>query len=129
MQTVHVGVGTATLQRLIGNFEYQLSGVSVSTSEQEIFVGIGVVTRSARLAGIVPTPASNFNQDWLYWTRRILKLQNVAGGPQFFSWDFEIRSRRRLRGGYDLILVVENIAQEVTTILTSSMRLLWSQDP
>ena len=127
MQTTHVGVGTATLQRMIANFEYTFSGGNTSTSNQKIFVGVGVVTRDARLAGIVPSPLNSFNQDWYYGTGRVFKKE-VMGAPENFTWEVDIRTRRRLRGGYDLVLVVENPINTDVTILTTAMRLLWSQE-
>ncbi len=127
MQTTHVGVGTATLQRMIIDIDYGMSGSPTNTVEQEMFLGVAVVTRDARVGGIVPTPASNFNQDWYYWTRMMHK-QFTLDGPPFTSRSADIRSRRRLRGGYDLILVLENVTQQLATVLNVSMRLLWSQE-
>ena len=90
-------------------------------------VGVGVVTRDARLAGVVPLPLSSFNQDWLYWTLRKFKQQTTSG-VQMLLWEADIRSRRRLRGGYDLVMVAESPVNTDVTILTVGMRLLWSQE-
>ncbi len=127
MQTVHAGVGLATVRRALLHFDFMHNGVDVSVSEQEIFIGIAVVTEDALAAGSLPDPASDFNHDWYYWTFRTHKWTTAASQPPQISWDADIRSMRRLRGGYRLVMISENDMQDNATILRTGMRLLWNQ--
>jgi len=113
---------------LIATFDYGHTSNAVDNQALEIYVGIGVVTQDALAAGAVPDPASDFHQDWLYWTRRAFKLPTL-GGPSITTWDIDIRSARRLRGGYALVMVTETLAQNTTSQLQVAMRTLWSQEP
>ncbi len=91
-------------------------------------LGIVVVTEDGFLGGSVPDPESDFNQDWYYWTRRSLQHSSVGDGNAMVEWDFDIRSMRRLRGGYRLIGIVETPTQAVATVQMISLRALWSQE-
>ena len=127
MQTSHSGVGTATIKRLILHFELTMNGAAISPQLQFLSIGIVVVTRDAIAGLVLPDPESDFNQDWLYWTRRAIKVQATNGGDQLYIWDADIRSMRRLRGGYGLVMISENPVNNQGVLLASSMRCLWSQ--
>ncbi len=129
MQTVHAGVGTATIKRAILNFSLMPEEANTDATAAQIFYGIGVVTEDALAALAVPDPASDFNQDWYYWRAQTIKVQTTNGGDQFVSWEADIRSQRRLRGGYRLILVVQAVTAPYQTRVHAGMRLLWSQQP
>ena len=126
MQTTDEGVGTATIRRMIAHFDYFLSGTLVDPTIHTIFVGVVVVAEDAISGLVTPDPASDFNQDWYYWTSRPLKVV-AQGGLAQISWDVDIRTQRRLRGGYGLILVTQSLIQSDATDLAISMRCLWSQ--
>ena len=91
-------------------------------------MGIAVVSEDALAATAVPDPASDFNQDWYYWTGRSIKVR-APEGPQVVTWDADIRSMRRLRGGYRLVMVSETGANEDSLEIHTTMRLLWTQEP
>ncbi len=128
MQTTHVGVGTATIRRLIGHCSHHSANGATANAEQTMSLGIVVVTEDGFLGGSVPDPESDFNQDWYYWTRRSLQHSSVGDGNAMVEWDFDIRSMRRLRGGYRLIGIVETPTQAVATVQMISLRALWSQE-
>jgi len=65
-------------------------------------------------------------QDWYYWTSRAGDIRNTTQ-QSTKSWSADIRTSRRLRGGYDLIMVAGGNAA-INTIamdLNIGMRLLW----
>ena len=127
MQTTHGGVGQATIKRLIANFSWHTTGANYATTLQDVFVGICVVTLDALTAGAVPDPNSDFNQDWYYWTSRIGKFSDIAA-PQTVDWSIDIRSQRRLRGGYALAMVINNGDGNADICdLHIAIRALWTQ--
>ena len=126
MQTTHVGVGTATVRRAILHFDFIIP--NLGSTEFTMSFGIVVVTADGFLGGSVPDPETDFNQDWYYWTRRSFQFETV-GSPAQASWDADIRSMRKLRGGYRLIGIVETPVNPDISITMLSMRLLWSQEP
>ncbi len=130
MQTVHGGVGLATVKRIILNGILAVNNNTThATNLQHIFIGICVVTLDAFTAGAVPDPSSDFNQDWLYWTSRSI-MRPATQNSAYVTWEADIRSARKLRGGYVLALVVDNgDGNDVSFDVGLSMRLLWSQSP
>jgi len=107
------------------NFQFR---PNVTTGgRNHVSVGIAVVTRDAFAAGALPDPESDFHQDWLYWTRRMVDVPST-GCPQWLEWEADIRSGRRLRGGYALAMITENPANGSATQLEANMRLLWTQE-
>ncbi len=126
MQTTHEGVGLAVIQRMIAHVDFGFNATDVSAAAHDFAIGIGVVTLDAFAAGAVPDPLSNFDQDWYYWTHRQFK-RTTAAEQALASFDFEIRSKRRLRGGYALVMVVENPVQLDAMNVNIAMRNLWNQ--
>ena len=126
MQTVHVGVGLATIKRMIANFNW--STIAETSNLENLFLGIAVVTLDAFTAGATPDPNGDFNQDWYYWTFRSHSREVVTGGRQMQFWDIDLRSMRKLRGGYVLALVVNNgDGNSQASTLSIGMRNLWTQ--
>ena len=113
---------------MIANFYYSLDGVSVDPDVFHLGIGVGVVSLDALVAGAVPDPLSDFNQDWYYWTSRFLKHVTANQGPPAQQWEIDIRSRRRLRGGYALMLAAETPIGGVDQELHIGMRNLWTQE-
>ena len=128
MQTVHAGVGTATLHRAILHYDVTYLDGNVDLGQSFLSTGLVVVSQDGFSGGTLPDPESDFNQDWYYWTRRMHK-QNIIDNPPITSWDADIRSKRRLRGGYTLALRVQNPINPDPLEVHVSMRLLWSQEP
>ena len=126
MQTVHLGVGTATIRRMLGHLTLSVQAADAAASFMS--VGVAVVSQDALAAGALPDPEGDFNQDWYYWTRRSI-LVPALGGLFQLDWDFDIRSMRRLRGGYALVFISESPLNPQITDLEVSMRTLWSQEP
>jgi len=116
--------GTATIKRLLMHFKLTTLLVSPSAIRQDIFVGVGVVTKDAVAAGALPDPLSDFEQSWYYWTGR--QITTVVGSTQEVAWDVDIRSMRKLRSGYRLVLVTQSAAEENAMELFASIRTLWS---
>ncbi len=128
MQTTHVGVGTATLRRMLLHVDYSFQLGATDDTMQFFSIGIAVVSRDAIVAGAVPDPESDFNQDWYYWTRRGVKVQSITA-PGMFMFDVDIRSARRLRGGYALYMGVEFPVGNADPLRVHlSMRNLWTQE-
>jgi len=126
MQTVHAGVGLATIQRAIMHFEMTTNVSAPQAGGNFMAVGIAVITEDAFTASALPDPEVDFNQDWYYWTRRQM-IPTTTETNGMVTWDVDIRTRRKLRGGYVLAMVVQTSTQEVALDLDVSMRLLWNQ--
>ena len=118
-------VGTATLIRCILSFAFGPDGSGTGTIWQRLAAGIFVCTADAFTAGAVPDPVSDFNQDWYYWTERTL-FRPSTQTDAIDRWSVDIRSARRLRGGYKLVLASESPgANTFDTALWVTMRNLW----
>ncbi len=126
MQTVHAGIGLATCQLMIIHVDMTYLDANVALDQSFVSMGVAVVTEDALAAAALPDPEFDFNHDWYYWTRRMHK-QNTLDSPPITSWDAIIRSKRRLRGGYRLVLITENPANPDPIEVMISMRNLWVQ--
>ncbi len=117
-------VGTATIVRSILTFNHQL--LQTNAANQHVAVGITVMTNDAFTAGATPDPAGDFQQDWYYW--HIMNSVRVSGGaPENNRWEADIRSARRLRGGFKLVMVVQTLSAEHPTnsSMWATLRNLW----
>ncbi len=120
--------GTAVCKRAIMNFKaVQLE--SASNVPQNFGIGLYVSTRQAisQLEILLPLGAGNTNQDWYYWTGRSTYGETNEVGQSSPDWDVDIRTSRRLREGYGLVLAIEPASANTSgIIITASVRLLWS---
>ena len=116
-------IGTATIKRLIlnGSFTSLAAGTN---SDVQIFLGVAVVTKDAVEAGVLPDPVTDFSHGWYYWTGRNLNMDTDS--PKQQNFDVDIRTMRRLRGGYRLVIISQTLGQEVATQLHLFMRTLWT---
>ena len=84
-------------------------------------LGVAVVTRDG--IGAPPDPIDDPEQDWYFWDHWTGDLMN--SGQSNFSRSFDIRSKRRLRQGYRLVLITQNTAQEFAHSVNFAFRTLW----
>ncbi len=115
-------IGTAVIHRMIGHID--MAAVGTDATQQIGAFGVCVLSRDAATAGTVPEPLSDTQQAWYYWTVR--NAIGEPGGNRQMSWDFDIRTKRRLRSGYDLVWVWENTLNELAVDVDISIRSLWS---
>ena len=94
--------GTATIRRVIAHVNYAPVGLGT----HEFAIGIAVVTMDAMAAGALPDPLGDFQQGWYYWTQRPM-LVDAEAGLRTLDFDFDVRTMRKLRGGYRLALITE----------------------
>ncbi len=119
--------GTAICQRLLIKGQYQVDGAGASVNAQFTTVGICVVTNDAFFAAAVPDPLGDTTQGWYYWDNFTLNPQNInAAGTMDSHVLTDIKTKRRLRGGYKLVLVTEAPAgNDLATKIILSIRALW----
>jgi len=118
-------VGTAgTIIRLILRVRHML----LSTSEVPITVvmGITLMTIDAFTALASPDPIGDQQQPW-YWWDSLTMVRDTNAAPQTDSRDFDIRTSRKVRSGWKLVLVSETDAgnHPSATDLDISVRALW----
>jgi len=114
--------GTSTIRRMILHATL-LNDAAASTTAINSAIGVSVITADAFGAAAVPDPLDDVNQDFYYWAHRT--FMDRSGNSQF-DWDADIRSMRRLRAGYKLVLIVHSPVNEVASQLDVSVRTLWS---
>jgi len=119
-------IGTATLIRSIMNFRYGADAVGTSSVVQQVGLGITVMTNDAMAGTALPDPLTgDFQQAWFYWTVRQITLQSTSVPREQF-WDADIRSARKLRGGFKLVIISESVStNDIDTSLFINMRNLW----
>ncbi len=121
---IHHRGGTATLLRAIMHFN--LNPTINSANQKSASIGIYVSSHEAQLQLAFNDPNSDPLQDWYYWTARTMDQGRGSVDSVGIEWDADIRSSRRLRGGYDLTMVMAAFSTNVETVsLTASMRFLW----
>jgi len=113
---------TGTIRRWVGN--WTLSPLTTGPAEYNVFIGIAVVTIDALAALAVPDPASDVTQDWYWWSAWEGGIADL--GLSSRTMQFDIRTARRLREGYRLVLVSENLTQELASEFHLRARGLWS---
>ena len=112
---------TATLKRTIGHIDLFNDGIG---SESFLTtVGMCVVTSEAIVASVVPDPLFDLEQDWYYWKAVEPRLSPETPS---YSWEFDLKTGRRLREGYRLVFIMEHPIFEVTGHLLLSLRTVWS---
>ncbi len=118
--------GTATLMRLI---------MSVEATQETVVANVpqtfAMATYVGQLAAfIVPTvlaPLGNSQNDWHYWTHRSTFADNTDGSADRTTWEVDLRTKRRLRGGFGYFMVVEPaVANTALMDVIVGIRLLWA---
>jgi len=96
---------------------------AIDVQPQSLAVGIWVVQHEG-LTGLGSADIFNdFQQDFYYWTTLFsVQAAVIRMNP---STNVDIRTSRRLRGGYGLLFKAQNETQEEATKLQVSMRNLW----
>jgi len=116
--------GTAVLQRMLLTFDAYQEGTVINVP-QRFAVGMYVSTNAAISATTVLNPLGNVDQDWVYWTARSLFLETSANPG--IHWEVDLRGKRKLRGGFGFVIVVQPDASNTSELeLTVGMRLLWA---
>jgi len=125
IQTITGDVGTATLMR--GLLHFDIASNSDASVQETAAFGFYILSHEGFDQTAFSDPNADFFQDWWYWTSRALRLQSLSDNQAGMSWDADIRSKRRLRGGYKFAMVAAGNALNNNTILAHvSMRLLWA---
>ncbi len=117
--------GTATLMR--GIIHFDLGSVSPNTTLEVASVGIYVASHEAILQTAFSDPNSDPQQDWYYWTSRALGMLSASDDTQGISWDVDLKTKRRLRAGYDLLMVLAAASSNTIALKALvTLRLLWA---
>ncbi len=118
--------GVATIVRMIGHMEwFSANSTGPPPVAMHITCGVAVVTADAIAGAVLPDPLDEAEHGWLYWTNRTLLLGQDGQGKAITSWDFDIRTSRKLRGGYGLVFITETVAEEFASVARLSIRNLW----
>ena len=112
---------TGTCVRLI--IQLRATNITAVPDLVSLAVGVAVVTQDAVAAGFIamPNPLTDVEQDWYLWWYGNL---GVSDHTVLFL-DRDIRSARRLRGGYRLVLITETEVTELSTEISVMARTLW----
>ncbi len=98
------GPQTGTIRRIVGSIN--ISNTGGSGGQAQFAVGISVVNMevlNAPTNTTVPLPISDTDQDWYYWMAHNMDVEQEAP----LNFPFDIRTSRKLRAGFGLILVFE----------------------
>ena len=109
-----------TCLRLVGNMNYMQ--IAASFEPFNFGVGVAVITNDALAAGAVPDPLTDLTHDWYFW----YAWEGNLGFEVQHTKEFDICSSRRLREGYRLVWVVQNLIQELPGQLQCNFRTLWT---
>ena len=119
--------GTAVSKRVIMNFSARQVGPASDVTQQfGIALYIQTLQAITQLEILQPLSAQNVDQDWYYWTARST-FRETSDNLDSLNWDVDIKTQRRLRSGYGMILVAEPVAANTSNIIiTASVRQLWA---
>ena len=120
-----------TVKRMIGEITVEHAAGAQAIERQHVGVGICVITKDALLGSVTPDPintSTDQNQDWYFWATAERTLGPAGTDNGLIRFPIDIRSMRRLRGGYRLALVTQKDLTELGITVNVSMRLLWSVD-
>ena len=97
-----------------------------ATVHDAVTFGVGVVVVTADALAVpsavaLPDPMADEEQDWYYWWTGEVSLSDEGLLPV----KIDIRSARKFRGGYRLVLLTENVIAELTTEVSIMARTLW----
>ena len=99
---------------------------AVANVPQEYALAMYVQTQQAidNLEILAPLSTLGQNQDWYYWTGRATFLE-AAGGPND-QFAVDIKSSRKLRQNFGLVLVAEPVGANTSAVdLVVGIRQLW----
>jgi len=115
--------------RVIGDVRFENAGAN--PDHINVGVAIMVVTEDALGAGVIPSPFTDLRQDFYFWRATAFHLDQAGGAQSSVDAYVELakidlRTSRRLREGYRLVMGVEKDAtSEVSWNFTTSLRTLW----
>ena len=119
---------SGTIRRMLGT----LSIIPNAAGSAQLGIGVTVMTRDAADAGAASAPmplgtGTSNRQGWYYWSTDTMVFPNSTTQKSF---DFDIRSARRVRAGFTLGLVFESGTYSGPTTLTLNWqsRNLWSPE-
>ena len=115
-------VGTATILRSIIHVDIVPTG-GAPGDVGTVAYGIAVVTKDAVVGAVLPDPLGDFEQGWYWWAHRFFLMDPTALTTN--SFDVDIRTMRKLRGGYRLVLISDTPANPQALTTTITMRNLW----
>ncbi len=118
------GHGSATLKRAIMSFT-----LAQLTQEANVMQTMGlamyVSTSRAVADSAIRDALFESEADWYYWTAR--GQLRETDFPLQESWDVDLKTQRRLREGYKLVMTAQAaVANTQTMVLTVGARLLWT---
>lgn len=120
--------GTAVCMRLIMSAE--LNSISAVTDvPQAMGLGIYVLTQEAiqQTSVLGPLDANSDIQDWYYWTARST-FRESSTIADHTTWEVDLKSKRRLRGGYGMVIVAAaDTSNTVSLLLNVGIRTLWAK--
>ncbi len=120
-----------TIVRSIGEVAFFPGSGSASIDEAHIAVGMTVVTKDAVAAGALPDPFTDLEHDWYFWysTHWHILLDAAQGSTNVLRVTWDLKTSRRLREGYRLVLLIEKDVTELGFQTRTSMRNLWKLRP
>ncbi len=118
-------IGTASILRSIFEMSLALPGAVVGVAPQHNSMGITIMTNDAFFAVASPDPEGDFQQSWYYWNRWQTTFPTVAQVQRAMPM-VDLRSSRRLRSGFKLVMVNETPATNTVAFeVHIAMRNLW----
>ena len=121
MRTQTDNLGSATILRLVGSVTFTTDG-NTTSNPAHAAIGIYVLSDEAFDSLAFADPLADVQQPWYYWT--FTTIANTST-PQVIP--FDIRTSRRLRQGYRLMAVTNNVLNDQQTKITLSARAVWTQ--
>ena len=113
---------TKIIRSLI-NFE--LSQGQIDANTMEMGIGIWVVQHEGLTGDGSADVINDFQQDFYYWTTLFSTFVNINTPTSKQYPLVDIRTSRRIRGGYGLLFKAQNLVQGSSLQLNVSMRNLW----
>jgi len=119
MRTNPDTIGQATLIRAIGTLTYRIA--VNGTDPHHCAVAMGVISHEAFNQTALLDPLGDSQQPWYYWSFMSAMLTGDDHEERF-----DLRTSRRLRPGYKMVMFVNNPLQEQSGFLSVSLRLLYT---
>jgi len=117
-----------TCLRIIGSITVEHAAAAQALENVDMGFGICVITKDALAAGETPDPigAVDQNQDWYWWHTFNHEVGPAGTDEGLIKIPIDIRTSRRLRGGYRLALITQKTTTELGQDVVVSLRLLWA---